>query len=207
MFIEIQLAMFEGSLWTNMFTLDDSVFWLEKILRPIIVYVALILLLRIFGKRELGQLNPIDLVVILSLSNTVQNAIIGEDNSVVGGLIGAVALLGINHFVSFLKFKNSNIETIIEGKPITLIEDGEINQKAIKREFMTREDLDVIAHNEGFEDATAIEKCILDPNGSVLVEGKEENNEEKFKKEVLKKLEQLSAQIAELKTAKSNRNS
>ena len=205
MFIEIQLAMFEGTLWTNMFTLDDSVFWLEKILRPIIVYVALILLLRIFGKRELGQLNPIDLVVILSLSNTVQNAIIGEDNSVVGGLLGAVALLGINHFVAFLKFKNSNIETIIEGKPITLIENGEINQKAISREFMTREDLDVIAHNEGFEDAAAIEKCILDPNGSVLVEGKEENNEEKFKKEVLKKLEQLSAQIAELKTAKSNR--
>jgi uncharacterized membrane protein YcaP (DUF421 family) len=190
------------SMWQSMFTLDaEKVALIEKIIRPILVYAALIFLLRLFGKRELGQLNPIDLVVILSLSNTVQNAIIGEDNSVIGGIIGAVALLGINYFTAFIKFKSRKMETIIEGTPQTLIETGKINEKVINREMITREDLDVVAHKEGFESADDIEKCVLDPNGSFLVEGKEENKEDKFKKAVLQKLEDMALQIAELKKA------
>ena len=89
----------------------DSMFHLplplvEKILRPVVVYLALVLLLRVFGKRELAQLNPFDLVVLLSLSNTVQNAIIGEDNSVTGGIIGAVSLLTINWMVVRILFRS-----------------------------------------------------------------------------------------------------
>src|SRR5438445_13499537 len=83
---------------TNMFALSIPV--LEKVLRPVFVYVFLVLLLRVFGKRELAQLNPFDLVVLLSLSNTVQNAIIGDDNSVAGGFIGALTLVFINHLVT-----------------------------------------------------------------------------------------------------------
>ncbi len=83
---------------------------LEKILRPIIVYLALVILLRIFGKRELAQLNPFDLVVLLSLSNTVQNAIIGNDNSVSGGLIGAFTLLAVNYLVVRFLFKHRRLE-------------------------------------------------------------------------------------------------
>ena len=79
---------------------------LEKIVRPIIVYVALVLLLRVFGKRELAQLNPFDLVVLLSLSNTVQNAIIGNDNSVTGGLLGAFSLLLTNYLVVRFLFRH-----------------------------------------------------------------------------------------------------
>jgi hypothetical protein len=79
---------------------------LEKLLRPVIVYLVLVLLLRLFGKRELAQLNPFDLVVLLSLSNTVQNAIIGDDNSVTGGLIGAFSLLAINWLVVRVLFRS-----------------------------------------------------------------------------------------------------
>src|SRR6201996_2589031 len=77
----------------------------EKILRPVIVYLCLVVFLRIFGKRELAQLNPFDLVVLLSLSNTVQNAMIGDDNSVSGGLVGAFSLLAINWIVMWLLFR------------------------------------------------------------------------------------------------------
>src|SRR5437764_15440857 len=96
---------------------------LEKIIRPIIVYVFLVLLLRVFGKRELAQLNPFDLVVLLSLSNTVQNAIIGDDNSLSGGMIGAITLLVTNYIVVRFLFKHRRLDEVFEGKPATLIKD------------------------------------------------------------------------------------
>ena len=199
MFIEIFPAFFGSSSWANMFTLDDTAFWLEKILRPMIVYAALIFLLRIFGKRELGQLNPFDLVVILSLSNTVQNAIIGQDNSLVGGIVGAAALLGINFLVAVFKYKNERFERIIEGTSRTLIENSVINKKAVAGELLTAEDLNTIAHREGLDSAKDIEKCVLDSNGSFLVEGNTRTSEENFRTEVLKKLEDLTRQLSELK--------
>src|SRR5512138_3548075 len=97
---------------------------IEKIVRPLVVYVVLVVLLRIFGKRELAQLNPFDLVVLLSLSNTVQNAIIGNDNSVTGGLIGAVTLLAANYLVVRFLFKHRRLDQLVEGKPTTLIDRG-----------------------------------------------------------------------------------
>ena len=199
MFIEMHLAFFEGSTWSHMFTLDETATWLEKILRPIIVYAALIFLLRIFGKRELGQLNPFDLVVILSLSNTVQNAIIGQDNSLVGGIVGAVALLGINYAMAFFKFKSRRIEKIIEGDSLTIIENNKVNKKSVRRELLTDEDLNTIAHRESLNDASEIEKCILDSNGSFLVEGNTPTSEENFREEVLKRLEDLTKQLKDIK--------
>src|SRR6266487_1157253 len=106
----------------NMFWLDLPV--LEKILRPIAVYLFLVLMLRIFGKRELAQLNPFDLVVLLSLSNTVQNAIIGDDNSLLGGVIGASSLLVTNYLVVRFLFRHRRLDQIIEGSPTKLIEKG-----------------------------------------------------------------------------------
>src|SRR5258705_10961228 len=96
----------------------------EKILRPIVVYVFLIVGLRLAGKRELAQLNPFDLVVLLTLSNTVQNAIIGDDNSVTGGIIGATSLLVINHLVVRFLYKHRALDQLIEGRADVLIEDG-----------------------------------------------------------------------------------
>src|SRR6266508_4472600 len=115
-----------------------SMFWLglpllEKLARPVIVYVFLVLLLRIFGKRELAQLNPFDLVVLLSLSNTVQNAIIGDDNSVAGGLIGAFTLLALNYGVVRFLFKHRRLDQVLEGSPTVLIEDGHVKQKSLAK--------------------------------------------------------------------------
>ncbi|MEO6589776.1 MAG: YetF domain-containing protein [Pyrinomonadaceae bacterium] len=201
MFIEIFPAVFEGSAWSHMFTLDnDKIFWIEKIVRPVIVYFVLILLLRVFGKRELGQLNPFDLVVILSLSNTVQNAIIGEDNSLVGGVVGAAALLGINYVIAVLKYNSQKFETIIEGKPLTIIENNKVNKKAVRSELLTKDDLNTIAHREGLNDADEMEKCILDSNGDFLVEGNTRTSEENFRREVLQRLEQLTLQLEKIET-------
>src|SRR5438132_2184051 len=96
----------------------------EKILRPIVVYAFLIVGLRLAGKRELAQLNPFDLVVLLTISNTVQNAIIGEDNSVTGGLIGAATLLVVNHFVVRYLYGHERLDRLVEGDPAVLIENG-----------------------------------------------------------------------------------
>ena len=209
MFIEFHLAMFQDSAWQNMFKFDHKNFidwtWflIEKILRPIIVYFALILLLRIFGKRELGQLNPFDLVVILSLSNTVQNAIIGEDNSLVGGIVGACALLGINYLMAVFKYNSKTVENIIEGKSRTIIENSKIDKAAVRRELLTEEDLDTIAHRESLDSAKDIEKCVIDSNGDFLVEGNTPTSDENFRQEVLKKLEDLTQQLNKLSARKT----
>ena len=108
----------------------------RKVLRPICVYVFLVVLLRIFGKRELAQLNPFDLVVLLSLANTVQNAIIGDDTSLVGGLIGAFSLCACNYLVVRFLFKHRRLDQLIEGTPTVLIENGKLCRKGIARELL-----------------------------------------------------------------------
>src|SRR5580765_7168575 len=120
------------SMLQDMFKLGVPV--LEKILRPVIVYLFLVIALRIFGKRELAQLNPFDLIVLLSLSNTVQNAIIGDDNSVLGGLIGALSLLSINYLVVRFLFRHRRLDQILEGTPTTLVKDGQVQRTALAKE-------------------------------------------------------------------------
>src|SRR6204780_2083104 len=102
------------SIWKDMFVLGLPV--LEKILRPVVVYAFLVVSLRLSGKRELVQLNPFDLVVLLTLSNTVQNAIIGDDNSVSGGIIGATSLLAINYLVGRFLYNHKRLDQLIEGR-------------------------------------------------------------------------------------------
>src|SRR4051794_28740758 len=112
-------------LWQNMFVLGRLEL-AEKILRPLVVYGFLIIALRLAGKRELAQLNPFDLVVLLTLSNTVQNAIIGNDNTVIGGIVGATTLLAANYVVVRFISRHERLERLIEGDPDVLIEDGRI---------------------------------------------------------------------------------
>src|SRR6201981_744360 len=113
----------------------------EKILRPIVVYAFLVISLRLSGKRELAQLNPFDLVVLLTLSNTVQNAIIGNDNSVTGGIIGAASLLAVNYLVVRFLYDHRKIDQLVEGSPDVLIENGKIHEHKLKRELITKEEL------------------------------------------------------------------
>jgi uncharacterized membrane protein YcaP (DUF421 family) len=153
----------------------DSMFhlqlpWLEKIIRPIIVYLFLIGFLRLFGKRELAQLNPFDLVVLLSLSNTVQNAIIGNDNSVTGGMIGAFSLLTINWLLTRLLFKSPKLEQVLEGTKTEFIRRGVVDAKALQKETMTELELLSVIHKQGLNDFSEVEVCALEPNGSFYVE-------------------------------------
>src|SRR2546429_2629965 len=108
------------AMWKDMLVLGLPI--LEKILRPILVYLFLIIGLRLSGKRELAQLNPFDLVVLLTLSNTVQNAIIGDDTSLIGGIIGAIALLVINYLTVRFMFHHPKLETLVEGEAVVLLE-------------------------------------------------------------------------------------
>src|SRR5471032_2456489 len=112
---------------------------IEKLVRPVIVYLFLVGFLRLFGKRELAQLNPFDLVVLLSLSNTVQNAMIGDDNSVSGGIIGAFALLAINWLLMLLLYRAPKVNQALEGSPSTLVKDGIVDEAALRKETLSME--------------------------------------------------------------------
>jgi uncharacterized membrane protein YcaP (DUF421 family) len=144
---------------------------LEKILRPVIVYLFLISFLRLFGKRELAQLNPFDLVVLLSLSNTVQNAMIGDDNSVSGGIIGAFSLLTINWLLTRILFRMPKLNNAFEGSPSVLIRHGVVDWAEAKREALTELELRAVLHRQGYSDFDEVEKCVLEPNGNFYIEG------------------------------------
>src|SRR5499427_3044633 len=150
------LMLFAGTIWQHIFDMGAPLS--EKILRPVIVYVFLVVALRIFGKRELAQLNPFDLVVLLSLSNTVQNAIIGDDNSVLGGLIGAFTLLAINYLVVRFLFKHRRLDQILEGSPTVLVEEGQLRPESLAKELLTTSELLTVAHRQGFTSLDDIQR-------------------------------------------------
>ena len=178
---------------TDMFVLKLPI--LEKIARPIIVYFALIVLLRVFGKREMAQLNPFDLVVLLSVSNTVQNAIIGDDNSITGGLIGAMALFAINYLTVRFLFRHRNWHEALGGSPTSLIEGGRVNKSALAKELITESDLTVVAHRQGFDDVEEVEKCVLEPGGTFFMQGKKPGTDDRQHAELLARMDELKSQM------------
>ena len=171
----------------------------EKILRPVVVYLCLIVFLRLFGKRELAQLNPFDLVVLLSLSNTVQNAIIGDDNSVTGGILGAFALLAINWILMWVLYRAPKVNAALEGKQSTLIRGGVVDVAELKRQILTHEELISVLNKNGFNDPSDVEECVLEPNGTFFVKGKTPTAESVHSGELMKAIERLSSEVAELR--------
>ena len=171
---------------------------LEKIIRPILVYLALVLLLRIFGKRELAQLNPFDLVVLLTLSNTVQNAIIGNDNSVSGGLLGAFTLLAVNYFVVRFLFRHRRLDQIVEGKPITLIDRGKVVPKNLASEQLSHAELMTVLHRQGFSGLDEVEQCVLEPSGTFAIKRKEPPQGDIQYAELIRRLEGIDTRLAQL---------
>lgn len=188
-------------LLSHMFHLPLPV--LEKLLRPAIIYLVLILLLRLFGKRELAQLNPFDLVVLLSLSNTVQNAMIGDDNSVTGGVIGALGLLTINWLVIRAIFKHPKVSRLLGGNSTVLIRDGSVDPKAMKHESLSHEELIEVIHRQGFERLNQIRRCEIEPNGSFYIEAMEPSSAEKQHAELVAKIDTLMREVAALRAAAS----
>jgi uncharacterized membrane protein YcaP (DUF421 family) len=184
---------------SGMFALGVPV--LEKVLRPIVVYVFLVACLRIFGKRELAQLNPFDLVVLLSLSNTVQNAIIGDDNSVTGGMIGAFTLLAVNYAVVRFVFRHRRLDQLLEGTPTTLVEHGRPIPEALARELLTEGELLTVAHRQGFAQLADIERCVLEPGGTFFIEAREPRTADRQHATVLARIDDLQRDVVELRRA------
>jgi uncharacterized membrane protein YcaP (DUF421 family) len=185
-----------NAMWGQIFALGAPL--VEKMLRPIAVYVFLVAVLRIFGKRELAQLNPFDLVVLLSLSNTVQNAIIGNDNSLTGGLVGAFTLLAMNYVVVRFLFRHRRLDQIFEGKPSVLIADGKIVKHALAKELLTRGELLTVLHRQGFESIRDVDRCVIEPGGTFFVQGKTPPTAELHHAELIKRLEELTAKVEAL---------
>jgi uncharacterized membrane protein YcaP (DUF421 family) len=171
---------------------------LEKLLRPVIIYLTLVILVRLFGKRELAQLNPFDLIVLLSLSNTVQNAIIGDDNSVSGGIIGAVGLLAINWLVVRMLYGAPRLKRAFEGRSTVLVSDGKIDRRAMQHERLTREELIEVIHHQGFEHLHEVGHVELEPNGTFFVEALEPSKVDKQHEELVARLDALTREIAGL---------
>jgi uncharacterized membrane protein YcaP (DUF421 family) len=190
-------------MWENMFDLDLSV--LEKVLRPVIVYAFLVVGFRLAGKRELAQLNAMDLVVILTISNTVQNAIIGNDNTVTGGLVGATTLLALNYGVVRFLYAHPKFDHLVEGEPATLIEHGKICRKQLQRELVTRQELEAAAHRQGFASLEHVETAVLEPSGVVSFVGKEPLPAERMRVDLVARLEAIHRQLDDVQRTLATR--
>ena len=186
-------------IWKDMFLLGLPL--AEKILRPVIVYAFLVISLRLSGKRELVQLNPFDLVVLLTLSNTVQNAIIGDDNTVVGGLIGAASLLATNYLVVRFLYDHRKLDQIVEGKADVLIENGKVRTQHLKKELITMAQLEAAARKQGFASISEVEQCVLEPGGTLTFLGRKPSGEDIRHQELLGKLERLTQEVLHLRGA------
>lgn len=126
-------------------------------------------LLRLTGKRQVGQLAPFDLVLLLVLSNAVQNSMNGGDNSVTGGMILAVTLVGLNWFVGSLTYRSKTLEGLIEGRPVILVHDGHVDQRAMRRAQMTMHELDAALRCGGCCGPHEVRFAVLENNGEVTV--------------------------------------
>jgi uncharacterized membrane protein YcaP (DUF421 family) len=178
--------------------------WIEKILRPLLVYAFLIVGLRLAGKRELAQLNPFDLVVLLTLSNTVQNAIIGDDNSVTGGVIGAATLLIANYIVVRFLHSHERVEQFIEGAPDMLIENGEIITPNCQRELITQTELESAAHRQGLASLDEVETAILEPGGTICFVAKKPTPDTERHEAIMRRLDEIGRVVESLKAARSH---
>jgi uncharacterized membrane protein YcaP (DUF421 family) len=183
--------------WNGIFVVPFPLF-IEKVLRPILVYLFLVIGLRIAGKRELAQLNPFDLVVLLTISNTVQNAIIGNDNTVTGGVIGATTLLAVNYMLVRFVHGHRSLEKLVEGQRDCLMKHGKILKDHLNRELMTRAELAAAAHRQGIGSLAEVDNAVLEPTGTITFVAKTPTSDEIRHHELLDAVELLRHELAEL---------
>jgi uncharacterized membrane protein YcaP (DUF421 family) len=151
---------------SNIFDLDVDVD--EKVLRSLLVFIFLAVALRLGGKRELGQLNVLDLAVLLLASNALQNALIGDDDSVTGGVIGAATLFAANYLFVRLTFSSARARRILEGRPRVLLRNGKPIESALHKEAITEAELVNAALEKGFSDLGDVGLIVLETNGQMV---------------------------------------
>ncbi len=189
------------SLGVNLFELGtgmSTVTVLEKIIRPVVVYLLLVVLLRKFGKRILAQLNPFDLVVLLTLSNTVQNAIIGNDTSLSGGVIGALSLVGVNALLVRIYYRGpENDKKMIDSLDTYLVRGRHVDDDALERLHINRGELTARAHERGFDDLEEVDTAVLYPNGTIYMKGT--SKDEACMEEILREVRAVRREVATLR--------
>jgi uncharacterized membrane protein YcaP (DUF421 family) len=190
-----------SNFWSDIFI--PGIPLLEKLVRTLVVYGALLFGLRLAGKRELSQLNPFDLVVLLLLSNTVQNAIIGNDNSVVGGLFGAAILLIVNHVLVRYLFKSGRLDKL-EGSPDILILDGMIAHARLNEELITLAELEAAARRQGIASLDQVQECRLETGGALTFVAKTPTPEAAQHQELLTRLTRIEESIARLQSGSTS---
>jgi uncharacterized membrane protein YcaP (DUF421 family) len=177
---------------------DLPISLVEKIARPVLVYLVLVFALRVFGKRILAQLNPFDLVVLLTLSNTVQNAIIGNDTSLSGGVVGAAALLAVNSTLVRFYYRGPLIEQRMKEDDICLIKHYELQQEALRKLHINIGELTALAHERGFDDLKDVETALLYPNGTIYMKGADARDSARIS-EILHQVEALRHEVGQLR--------
>ena len=141
----------------------------ELVLRAAVVYAFLLVILRISGKRQVGQLAPFDLVLLLVLSNAVQNSMNAGDNSLIGGLITAATLVGVNYAVGWATFASKSVEALVEGRPEVIIHNGHVYDEAIRRAKLTHHELAAALRRAGCSCPAEVQSAILENNGAISV--------------------------------------
>jgi uncharacterized membrane protein YcaP (DUF421 family) len=146
------------------------VYLLEIVGRSLAVYAAVLALIRLGGRREIGQLTPFDLVFVLLVANAVQNAMVGADVSLEGGLVSALTLFSANFLVARTRARIPAIRDIVEGKPLVLVKNGVVQPRALRRENLTEDDVKgFIVEHSGIDDFGDVDTAVLEPNGTVQV--------------------------------------
>jgi uncharacterized membrane protein YcaP (DUF421 family) len=140
---------------------------LEKIVRAAAVYVFLLVGLRLTGKRQMGQMSSFDLVVLLIISNVLQNAMIGNDNSVLGGFLGAATILALNYGVTRLAFSRRGLERLLDGAPTLLIHNGKVIEANLRRELLTRDELMAALRRQGIMTVEEVHVALLEETGTI----------------------------------------
>jgi len=189
------------SIWHDLLYPDVPI--LEKIIRPVLVYLFLLVGLRLAGKRELATLNPLDLVVLLTISNTVQNAIIGNDNSVLGGIVGATTLLIMNWVLVDLIYRLPRLGMLIEGNPDVLITKGKVQKNRLSAERISLEELEAAARRQGFASLKEVDQAILYPGGTFCFIGKVPRAEALHYQQLMGQLNKIAADVEALKPSKA----
>ena len=146
--------------------------WWEFSLRGLLVYVFLLVVLRLTGKRQVGQLSPFDLVLLLVLSNAVQNSMNGGDNSVMGGFILVLTLVSVNSLLDYLSYRNKKLALIVEGRPQILVHNGVVDERVVARQHISRHELMSAIRQAGLTELSEVRVAILENNGRINVIGK-----------------------------------
>jgi uncharacterized membrane protein YcaP (DUF421 family) len=153
--------------WHAMFV--EQIPLTEKILRTVIVYALLVVLFRLTGKRGLASMNTFDFIVIFLLSNVVQNAVIGSDNSLLGGMVGAVTLVTANAAVNRLIASSGTAARIFDGRSTAVITNGHVIDQALRRLALRRSEIDNAVHLQNAADVSQVKDGCLEPGGQLVL--------------------------------------